>query len=294
MQKAALTVSQDEGAIALGKALDKYDEGVVGEEYMQKLLTGLAGMSGVRLSMPGGHIRDQALKLQEDLLQLQGQGARWVERGKGSENKVYTAENGMVYKVCPIKTHILDIPRIQNEDPLYPRLCSYPLAGPHGGCPLLDRLMHAASIPGMAMADLVGLTPQGEAIFSQIDLGNKEPSMKDVAEWACDAGTKALTAQKEDPLEQMTGDASLLPIVALVHGKPVIGLDLNPRNCRQYQGLTVPFDVVTRELTPTEVKRHRGIATAVAELEKEQGRHMGGAFLKLNTPTPQVAHQIAS
>ena len=282
-QTAALIIAQDVGATALHVGMGRYEEGSVDDAWMKRVIETLSKMNSIPIPK-GGSIEKDAAFLLEELHKKEGEGARWVPRGHGAENRVYTGENGLVYKLCPIKEHILDIPEVKKGDPLYPRPCSYPMAGPNGRVPLLDRLIHANTIPGMALADMVGLTPQGVAIFKQVDLGDKEPDMDKLADWVSARDLKPLAPEEEDPTGQIASDSSLMPIVWLAEGKPILALDLNPRNCRAFQGQTVPFDIVSRELSDKEVQRNPKIKAAVDELLLEQGVPPG-KLRKLNGPS---------
>ena len=123
-----------------------------------------------------------------------------------------------------------------------------------------------ATIPGLASADIVGLTRTGSAIFRQVDLGDKEPHMEGLLSWISGSDLCALTNQAADPKGEFDNDTSILPVVALRNGKAVLMLDVNPRNSRMFAGRAVVFDAVSRELSDEEVACNPELSSAVAEL----------------------------
>jgi hypothetical protein len=258
----ALTLPGESLAELLSKKIEQFDEGSFGGDELATLTKNL----GCEVDLPTllASPRVHATKLLDSLDHSRGSLSQWVIRGAGSESRVYTAANAMVYKVAPIHEMLLDIPSLGEEAELGVGSLVYPLAGPLGSCPILDRLMHMASIPGMAMADLVGLTREGKVIFKQVDLGDQSPEMGRIAGWARDHACAVVDVDLSQV--ESESDAALLPLVTLCGKNPVLMLDANPRNCRIHDGAVVPFDLVSRELRAHEMKANPRIAGAVGKL----------------------------
>lgn len=256
-----LTIADDTGLQVLQTLESKLESGEVSESYVAKFIQGIRSHAG--LASPGrkGSIEEEISDVRTRLEKLEGIGAAFVERGSGSESKVYTGgDSGFVYKVSPVRQRLLDIPPVKAAQALYPRLESFPFAGVNGTTPWLDRLEHMALLPNMAPGDLVAVTPGGKAVFRQPDLGDAEPDMGVIASQANTATTATLAPQRDDPLGQFDNDTSLLPMVGVAGGKPVLMLDVNPRNSRMVDGQLAIFDAVTRELSCNEAAVHNEIS----------------------------------
>jgi len=281
---ASVTVAHSVGIDLLRRQQELFENEEISEERFKAVIGELAKVSKIALP-PKGKAGVLAEQLLTEMEKIECGGSTWVERGRGSESKVFTAiGTGFVYKVSPIKESILDIPVIKDDGPLYPRLQSYPLAGPGGTCPLVERLEHMASINGLASADLVGLTSTGSLIFRQIDLGDKEPQMDGLLAWVAGSDLCALPNQADDPIGQFDNDTSILPVVALIDGKPVLMLDVNPRNSRVYGGNAVVFDAVSRELSDSEVACNPEISKALGEIKAGQTIQLPPSVSTLKAP----------
>ena len=186
--------------------------------------------------------------------------------GRGGEARAFKDDRGAVYKTMPINHEVFDVGQGTARGPVGIEPQRVPLlASLHGNIPLVDRVAHMNDIPGAARTELAGITDHGIAIVKQHYLGEDRPSQQDISSFARQNGHAELMSQA--PVRGFNPDSNAQPILTKnSEGKPVLMLDVNGRNARHVDGKTIPFDPVTRELSPQEVQANPDLRRAWSSL----------------------------
>jgi hypothetical protein len=254
----------------------QYEEGGLSEADYLAQSRKLALEAGLPFPNDAAGPESITAALEASLVILHQQGSKLSEIAEGSESRVYLNEPSMsVYKAVPFRGELLQIPpSLGDENVVATNDHGTFLADQYGGMPLFDRARLLASVGGMCKTELVGMTAGGVAIYKQPFLGEKEPNEEQVVEWVKQFGHAALAQQNEG--DEPSHDIDRLPFVAEGPDRDsfVVGLDLNPRNSRVWNGWCIPFDPVLRVLAEEEIMSNPRIGLAVESVRMQRRKSL--------------------
>jgi hypothetical protein len=184
---------------------------------------------------------------------------------KGTESFVcLNKEKSLVLKFTPIKTFVLDIPHIVANAPIYAKPIAHPLCNQFVAVTTFYRNEMLCLLPGIASTEITGVAETGHITTTQKFLGEEEPSMRELQEWALKHGYTILPPQDDDPekvpgtdLPVTEGASSAMPLIYKHDNTIYLAVDVVPRNARKLpNGEIFVFDLTVRPLLNTEIKAH--------------------------------------
>lgn len=206
---------------------------------------------------------------------------------KGSEALVFIdANRDFVYKITPIKELVLDIPAISDPRPIYAKPVAHPLCDQYGNLTVFQRNELFNLLPGLAKTEILAISETQHIITKQPFLGETEPEMGELSEWAKLHGYTILPPQDDDPetvkgtdLPVTEGASSAMPLLFLTQNTGVLGVDVVPRNARRLPGGNVfVFDMTTRPLLSQEIEANWQIKKAMASISTAKKKRRGDQF----------------
>lgn len=206
-------------------------------------------------------------------LDIGGSGGPLTYYDKGSEALVFIDEaREFVYKITPIKEMVLDIPAIAGDEPVYAKPIAHPLCNQFGAITMFQRNEVFNLLPGLAKTEILVIAETQQVITKQPFLGEVEPTMKELQQWAAKHGYVNLPPQADDlnkvagtDLPVTEGASSAMPILCVKNNECYLAVDVVPRNARKLpNGEVFVFDMTPRPLRPAEIMANPQIQDALA------------------------------
>lgn len=195
-------------------------------------------------------------------LDINGSGGPLTYYDKGSEALVFIdKDQEFVYKITPIREMVLDIPAVTGESPIYAKPIAHPLCDQYGTITMFQRNEAFNLLPGLAKTEIIVIAETQQVITKQPFLGEVEPTMAELHQWAVTHGYVSLPAQADD-LEKVTGTdlpvtegaSSAMPILYVKNSQCFLAVDVVPRNARKLPtGEIFVFDLTLRPMLSSEI-----------------------------------------
>jgi len=246
------------------------------EDDLQELVSEGAEIFGIEYA--SSEIRQQAQELADTLESSAAISSKLQYVGQGSEATVWTnADRSAIYKVINATDQMLGIPE-RKTDPETDVLTPWDLAlleghdntvlGRNG---MLQRINITNDIDGFAFTEIMGLTPTGQLILKQANLGSINPQRTEFLEFL-DVKQTLLSPKAPPPQSRTNPDSLSTPFMSRDdQGNWHIHLDANQRNSAKVGNEIFIFDSVSRELLPEEIQADPELSKATRVWEFENG-----------------------